>query len=129
MRRKATALQSTTNRSKVTNGRALFTLPDVDSRTPLARRFRDILAQIMEDLGGMEHLSEAQRQLSRRSAMLGIEAERLEAEAVSGAALDVEVYCNITNAQGRALQRLGIRRAQREIPTLGQYIAAREAGE
>jgi hypothetical protein len=125
MRRKATDLQSSKNRSRVSNGRSLFVLPDVDNRAPLARRFRDILAQILEDLGGVDVLSEAQRQLSRRSAMLGIEAERLEAVAVSGGALDLEAYCNLTNAQGRALQRLGLKRAQREVPTLQQYLAER----
>jgi hypothetical protein len=125
MDRKTTTIQSPTNRSRVTNGRALFTLPEVDNRTPTCRRFRDVLAQILEDLGGTDRLSEAQRQLARRSAMLGIEAERLEAEAVVSGTLDVEVYCNLTNAQGRALQRLGLRRVARELPRLADVIAGR----
>lgn len=43
---------SQTSRSKVANGNALF-VSDVDGRTKEARRFRDVLGEIIADLGGL----------------------------------------------------------------------------
>ena len=41
-------------RSKVTNGRQLFI--DGDARLKVSRRFRDVLASIATDLGGVDRL-------------------------------------------------------------------------
>ena len=59
-------------KSRVTNGSKL--LPLADGRSVTARRFRDIFEQVCGDLGGIEHLSEAERQLARRAAALSAEA-------------------------------------------------------
>jgi hypothetical protein len=70
-------------RSKVTNGRALFL--DAKSQSPEARRFADILSQIIADLGGHDApLSEAQKQIARRAASLSISCERLEQIILAG---------------------------------------------
>jgi hypothetical protein len=53
-------------RSAVSNGARLFVTPPGD--TAWARRFRDVLAEIVSDLGGPDMLSEGQRQLARRAA-------------------------------------------------------------
>ena len=54
-------------RSRVTNGKTPFV--EADGRGPWARRWRDILAEIISDLGGHEGgLSEGQKQLARRCA-------------------------------------------------------------
>jgi hypothetical protein len=52
------------NRSKVTNGKRLFV--EGDKRGPWSRRFADILALIVSDLGGSDIISEGQRQLAHR---------------------------------------------------------------
>jgi hypothetical protein len=52
------------NRSRMTNTGCL--LPGVDLRTALARRYRDILGQLVSDQGGADRLSEARIQLCRR---------------------------------------------------------------
>jgi hypothetical protein len=70
-------------RSAVTNGRRLHVEP-VDKSAPWARRFRDIFAEIISDLGGADNLTEGQRQLARRAATISLECERLEVRAVSG---------------------------------------------
>jgi hypothetical protein len=64
-------------RSRVTNGSKL--LPLSDGRSVTARRFRDLYDGICGDLGGVDQLSEGQRQLARRAAMLSSESERQEA--------------------------------------------------
>jgi len=67
-------------RSRVTNGNELFaTNEPVDGRSMASRRFRDILGQIVADLGGSDRLSEAQKQLCRRVSLMCWECERLEA--------------------------------------------------
>jgi hypothetical protein len=69
-------------RSAVTNGRRLHVVPVGDNAW--SRRFRDVLGQIIADLGGPDGLSEGQRQLARRAATLSMECERLEVRAVAG---------------------------------------------
>src|SRR5215813_5527197 len=66
-----------TTRSKIANGKKL--LPLTYGRSATARRFRDLFEDICTDLGGVDLLSEGQKQLARRAAMLSAEAERLEA--------------------------------------------------
>jgi len=67
-------------RSKLSNGSKL--LPMTDGRSATARRFRDLFEDICGDLGGCDLLSEGQRQLAKRAALLSAECERLEALAV-----------------------------------------------
>ncbi len=117
-------------RSRVTNGSSLFT-GDVDGRTAAAKRFRDVLAEIVSDLGGADILSEGQRQLARRAAMMSVEAERQEAEAVAGGKLDPDSFGALADRLGRVFNRLGLKRVARDMtPNLRDYIAAhaREAG-
>lgn len=72
-------------KSKISNGKALWA--NVDGRSIWARRQRDILAEIVNDLGGSDMLSEAQRQLGRRAAALSTACEKLEAQ-LAGAPSD-----------------------------------------
>jgi hypothetical protein len=110
-------------RSAVTNGRRLHVQPVGD--TAWSRRFRDLVAEITSDLGGADLLSEAQRQLIRRCAMLSVECEKMESAGVAGATIDLESYGQLTDRLGRAFQRLGLRRVPRDVtPTLAEYLAA-----
>ncbi len=115
-----------TVRSKLANGSKL--LPMTDGRSATARRFRDLVEAITADLGGRDRLSEGQRQLIRRASMLSAEAERLEAMAVRGEPFDSESYGMLTDRLGRALQRIGLRRVAREVPSLEQYLAEHSRG-
>jgi len=64
-------------RSRVSNGHEL--LPNVDGRSLVARRYRDIMSAIASDQGGVDRLSEARLQLIRRFAAAACLAEQLEA--------------------------------------------------
>ena len=107
-------------RSKVTNGRQLFI--DGDARLKVSRRFRDVLASIATDLGGVDRLSEGQKQIARRCAMLSVECEIMESAAVAGQPFDLDAYGQLTDRLGRAFQRLGLKRVMHDVtPDLGAY--------
>src|SRR5262244_1285988 len=110
------------HRSAVTKGKRLHVVQPGD--TAWARRFRDVLAEIVSDLGGADLLSEGQRQLARRCATISIACERLEGEAAAGEPIDLELYGRLTDRLGRALQRLGLERRPRDVtPSLAEYLA------
>ena len=116
------------HRSAVTNGKRLHVVQPGD--TAWARRFRDVLAEITNDLGGPDLLSEGQRQLIRRATTISIMCEKLEGDAAAGAAINLEDYGKLTDRLGRAFQRLGLKRQPRDVgPTLAQILAEDEAEE
>ncbi len=121
----ATAAPPPATRSRVTNNPAAF-LQGVDGRSALARRFRDVLAELVSDMGGVEVTSEGERQLARRAATLSVMAEQTEAAWAAGDEVDTDTYVVITNALGRALGRIGLRRRARNVtPDLRSYLAAK----
>ena len=110
-------------RSAVTNGKRLHVVRPGD--TAWARRFRDILAEIISDIGGRDGLSEGQRQLARRAATIAIACEKMEGEAAAGRDIDLDTYGQMTDRLGRCFHRLGLRRQARDVspmPTLTEYL-------
>ena len=109
-------------RSAVTNGKRLHVVRPGD--TAWARRFKDVLGLIVSDLGGVDLLSEGQKQLARRAATISIACEKMEGEAAAGRDIDLEEYGRLTDRLGRAFQRLGLRRQARTIePSLSDILA------
>jgi hypothetical protein len=109
-------------RSAVTNGKRLHVIAPGD--TKWARRFADVLGEIISDLGGHDSgLSEGQRQLARRAATISIACERLEGEAAAGMSIDLELYGRLTDRLGRVFQRLGLERRAKPVETLSEYLA------
>ena len=113
-----------TQRSKVTNGNAHFV--EGDERSSWARRWRDLLAEILSDIGsGLaegQRLSEGQRQLARRCATIAIQCEKLEGLAATGESIDIDLYGMMTDRLGRAFQRLGLKRHARDPESLSDYL-------
>jgi hypothetical protein len=116
--------QKSSNRSNAANGRLL---PMTDGRSATARRFKVLVEDIALDLGGKDRLSEAQRQLIRRAAMLSAECERQEAMAARGEAeFNCELYGTMCDRLGRLFGRLGLERVARDIsPTPADYLQAK----
>jgi hypothetical protein len=116
-------------RSAITNGAHL--LANLDHRLPWARRLKDLIGDITSDLGGAENISEAERVLVRRAAMMTLQAELMEqrfSENENGAASSqqIECYGRTTNTLRRTLEALGLeRRAKTIVPTLSEYLEAR----
>jgi hypothetical protein len=91
-----------------------------------ARRAAIGIAQIECDVGGIDNLSEGQRQLCRRAATLSFTAEAMEVDAVAGKPFDIDLFGQLTDRLGRCLQRLGLERKARDVtPTLQSYLAAK----
>jgi hypothetical protein len=111
-------------RSCVTNGNELFaTNEPIDGRSMASRRFGDILGQLISDLGGSERLSEAQRQLCRRVALMCWECEQLEARSIAGEQINLDMFDQLSDRIGRAVQRLGIKRLPKDVtPDLRSYL-------
>jgi hypothetical protein len=102
----------------------LFVEPVAD--TPWAKRFRDILSDIVnDDLEGAD-LTEGQRQLARRCATLAVTCEQLEADAAGGKDIDLVLFGMLVDRLGRTLSRLmSLKRPHRDNgPSLGALIAA-----
>ena len=107
-------------RSRVSNGKDLF-LDGVDGRSVIARRYRDILAQLTSDIGDP---SEAQSIIIRRATQLAVWCERAEAEAASGKPLNIGEYATATNTLRRLLLDLGLERRMRDItPRIDAYLS------
>jgi hypothetical protein len=115
-------------RSKAPNGQLPFI--EGNARLKISRRFRDVLASIVADFGGVERLSEGQKQMARRCAMLSVECEKMESAAVAGLPFDVDRYGLLTDRLGRAFQRLGLRRVAHDLtPDLGAYLTVTAIGQ
>jgi hypothetical protein len=109
------------NRSRVTNRDGL--LPDVDGRTALARRFRDIASAILADQAGADECSEARKQLIRRFAAAAVLAEQMEAQLAKGESIAVAEHALLCSSLVRLSNRIGIDRRARDLgPTLGQIL-------
>ena len=117
-------------RSKAGNGNTLF-VDDVDGRTVVARRYKDILSAVIEDQGGADNVSEVTLHLARRFAGLAVQAEALEAALARGESISLADHSQLASTLTRLATRLGVGRKAREIvPTIEGYVAAkREAGK
>jgi hypothetical protein len=104
-------------RSRITNGKA-FVL-GTDGRNPWIRRCKDIAAAHTTDLGGESVISEAQRSLIRRIAILTVQSEMLESKfaKVNGDAdpRDLDLYIRASGNLRRLLQTIGLERRQRDV--------------
>ena len=109
--RKRLAPSSACFKSAVTNGTRL--LDEVDGRSATMRRFRDIIHAHEADLGGEAKLSEGQKAIIRRAALLQLQLEMQEQKfalrddgCASGS--EIEVYQRSSGALRRLLESLGL---------------------
>jgi hypothetical protein len=98
----------------------LLRLEDLDQRRRSVVRVRQVEAEIASDLGGAEALTETQRQLTRRTAVLSAVLEHEEALWAAGEDMDLGQYCNAASTLKRLCQVLGLQRAARDVTLLGE---------
>jgi hypothetical protein len=109
-------------RTRVTNGRALLG-PGVDGRTLWARRFRDVLALHLSDMGGEANTSEAEKSIARRAACLVVELEAMEVRFATGDVPEgeedtgnlIDRYQRCANTLRRLLESLGLSRRTKDV--------------
>lgn len=113
------------------NGSAL--LPGVDGRSTMARRYRELVGTMTDDLGG--DLPAAKQAIVNRAATLIAWAEQAEAEFARTGEMDVATFTTAVNSLRRLLSDIGLDRQAKDVtPTLSEYLASkarekREAGE
>jgi len=86
-----------------------------DKRGPVARRFRDIAAELTSDLGGHDLLSEAQRQIIRRISSMAVWCESEESKMADGQEVDMARFQMVSNSMRRLCESIGIKRQPRTI--------------
>jgi hypothetical protein len=115
-------------RSRVGNGHKLIN--GCDGRGLWVRRLKDLLAEAISDMGGVDNTSAAERHIVRRACVLIVELERLErkfAQAGEASADDLDVYARISGNMRRLLESVGLRRRPRDIgPTLSDIMREAE---
>ncbi len=123
------ARRKPTARARVSNGRDV--LPNVDGRSLIARRYRDIADAILVDQGGAARCSESRVQLVRRFAAASVLAEQLEARLANGEQIDIAEHATLSSTLVRLAQRIGIDRVARDVGglSIGDIMRAAAAGD
>lgn len=113
-------------RSRVSNGS--LHAKGVNGRSASARRFRDLVESFSAELGGAAQ-SEAGRTLIRNAALMALRSEEIQADAVSGRAVDPEEAVRLANASARLLAAIR-RKPKRPAPTtsFADKLQARHSG-
>jgi hypothetical protein len=122
--RTRTETRAPTTRSRVTNGRQLLT--GLDGRAPLYRRYRDLLAELETDMGA-SRMTAVRASLVRRFAEGTIAAEVMAVELIEGRAIDVAVFSQLASTLVRLASRIGLSRHAKQIPSLEEYLATKDA--
>jgi hypothetical protein len=119
--RNATDSRPSRQRSAVSNGRRLFV--EGDGNSAWSRRYRDLIASHVSDLGGASLLSEAQRSLIKRASAIELELEQAEGRLSMGQQIDLDAYTRAAGHLRRLLETLGLQRVQRDVTrTTDEYI-------
>jgi hypothetical protein len=88
------------------------------------------MALHLQDLGGDDAVSEAERAILRRAVTLIIELEMLEVKfATEGSkGYQIDRYQRVSNTLRRLLESLGLQRRPRDVtPSLSEYLDGRAA--
>src|SRR5262245_38768040 len=119
-----TTIRAAVLRSAVTNGRKLFV--EGDGNSAWSRRYRDLIAAFVSDLGGHDALSEAKLALIRRSAALALELEQMEGKLSQGDEINLDSYGRAASHLRRLLETLGVERKPKDVtPSLEEYAQQR----
>jgi hypothetical protein len=107
-------------RSKTRQGKArLLTLNALDARTAAYTDALKLIDSLASDMGGDDQLSEGERQLVTRAALLGAIVADFETRWVTGQQIPLSEYLSAVNVQRRVLATLGLERRQKEVTGFG----------
>ena len=100
-------------------------LRGIDGRSIEARRYRDLVLAFVDDLGGTDCASEADKALARQAAGAVVASEAMQARIIAGEAVDLEQATRLQNAANRFLQAIRSQtRASKSKAGGGQTLAA-----
>ena len=109
-------------RSKIGNGSDV--LPNVDGRSMIIRRFKEISNALAIDSGGVDQCSESRLQLIRRFSACAVLAEQMEARLANGENISIERHALLVSSMVRITRQLGINRVAKNITGLGELLRA-----
>ena len=101
---------------KVSNGRLLSKA--VDMRSAGGRRFKHLVQSHVDDLGGVEHLTEADLGLIKQSVALQLQAERMQEDIVNGKPIDPDQLIRVSSTSKRMLETITARVEANKPPPL-----------
>ena len=97
---------------------------DADGRTVWARRYRDLVALLADDAGGLQFMTELKLALIRRTAALICECEALENKLANGEVIDVDLLARLSSHLRRLAETVGVNRVRRDaVPSLAEVVA------
>jgi hypothetical protein len=115
-------------RARLSNGTQGCVLPGIDQRSAVARRFRDVIAAVVSDLGGPSNVTELRLHLIRRFAAIVVQVESMEARMAEGHEIDVSRHNKSSSVMARLAHRIGLRRVSKNVtPVLRDYLDAEAA--
>ena len=109
---------SRTNRSRITNGTRL--LAGVDGRSATARRFRDLIVDLVAEVG--DGLSTSEFGLIRQAAAMTLHAELLQASIVRGEAVSADELIRLSSEARRILASLRRRGPAKSRSGVAEYL-------
>jgi len=109
-------------RSRVTSGKRKFVAGD--GHSAWGRRYLDLVAGHVADLGGADLLSEAQHSLVKRASTLEVELEMMEGRLSKGEKVDLDLYGRSLNTLRRTLESIGLRRVAHTVVPFHEYLAS-----
>jgi hypothetical protein len=118
----STARRSAYAQSKVSNRRKL--LLGIDGRSATARRFRDIIMDLVHECGGEESLSTAELGLIRQAAAMTLQAEVLQTRIVLGNPVSADELVRLSSEARRVMNSLNKRKPEPAVPDLRSYLAS-----
>ena len=118
------AVRPPTIRSAQTNDPLL--LRGVDGRSVAARRYRDVVIALANDLGGQDRLSKSSKLQIRAAASMTVSIEELQARLVNGEDIDLEQLSRLQNALSRTLASLDRRKKAHPKPEAGPAASLRD---
>ena len=104
-------------------------LEKLDGRTRMAQAARQRLEVLQDDLGGHSALSYQERSLCRRAVFLEMLLEQREAALAEGREIDEGSHTQSINALMGLWKSLGLKRRAKDVPSLHEYLQAKESGQ
>jgi hypothetical protein len=114
--------------ARVTGG--ISSIDALDKRTRAFKRYRVIVGAVLSDMGGAESVSEIQHQLVAKFATLALQLESMEAAAIEGNEIDLDLFGRCAGHLRRIAEALGLKRTPRDVtPSVAEYVARLNADD
>ena len=93
----------------------VLSIDALDRRTRPYRRYETIRGAVLADMGGAENVSEVQRQLISKFATIALQLEVMEAAAIEGNEIDLDLFGRCAGHLRRIAETLGLARVPRDV--------------